>query len=125
MLGLGHATTTAFGSIGMARVYQPHLGLRDEAVDYSKQELSLDAEARERLCRRLAAVGAALGAADGNPVGAALGCGVGTADGCGEGTGVGAIDGRPTQQPHESMPHPLASKLTPPAAVHAPGLARC
>ena len=43
------------------------LGLRDEAVDYSKQELSLDAEARERLCRRLAAVGAALEAEFGGP----------------------------------------------------------
>ena len=66
-LATGDATTTAFGGIGMARVYQPHLGLRDEAVDYSKQELSLDAEARERLCRRLAAVGAALEAEFGGP----------------------------------------------------------
>ena len=66
-LATGDATTTAFGGIGMARVYQQHLGLRDEAVDYSKQELSLDAEARERLCRRLAAVGAALEAEFGGP----------------------------------------------------------
>jgi len=66
-LATGDATTTAFGGVGMARVYQPHLGLRDEAVDYSKQELSLDAGARERLCRRLAAVGAALEAEFGGP----------------------------------------------------------
>lgn len=66
-LATGAATTTAFGGVGTARVYQPHLGLRDEAVDYSKQELSLDAEARERLCRRLAAVGAALEAEFGGP----------------------------------------------------------
>lgn len=59
----GAVRTTAFASLGsalMIRKHAAHLGVQAEAVDYSQQELSTDAAAREALGRRLAAVGAAL-----------------------------------------------------------------
>jgi phosphoglucan,water dikinase len=46
---------------------QPYLGVNYEAVDYSRQALSLDGSAREDLGRRLAFVGAALEAEYGAP----------------------------------------------------------
>ena len=66
----GAVRTTAFASLGsalMIRQHAAHLGVQAEAVDYSRQELSLDPAARVALGRRLAAVGAALEAEYGAP----------------------------------------------------------
>lgn len=67
----GDVRTTAFASVGKARIFRDgpaaHLGVNVEAVDYSRQALSVDTVAREALARRLAAVGAALEAEHGAP----------------------------------------------------------
>jgi phosphoglucan,water dikinase len=66
----GHVRTTEFASLGKARMFHTraaHLGVNDEAVDYSRQALSVDGDARAALGRRLGAVGAALEAEYGAP----------------------------------------------------------
>ena len=66
----GAVRTSEFASLGKVRMFHAHsahLGVTHEAVDYSREELSLDGVAREALGRRLAAVGAALEAEYGAP----------------------------------------------------------
>ena len=66
----GTVRTVAFASVGEAlrlMKHAPHLGVTAEAVDYSKQPLTVDASARAALGLRLAAIGAALEAEYGAP----------------------------------------------------------
>jgi phosphoglucan,water dikinase len=66
----GEVRTTAFASLGTAKVlkkHAPHLGVMTEAVDYSTSDLSKDERKRTALGLRLAAIGAALEAEYGAP----------------------------------------------------------
>lgn len=85
----GRVRTTEFASLGKVRMFHPHsahLGVIYEAVDYSRQKLSVDGSARELLGRQLAAVGAALEAEYGSPQ---------NVEGCVVGEDVYVVQSRP------------------------------
>jgi phosphoglucan,water dikinase len=63
----GATTTLAFASFSRARRCQPDGGVAEETVDYSREPLSRDSEARSQLGRRLAAIGRLVEEAFGRP----------------------------------------------------------